>query len=69
MIKPFKDHSSLSGIPENVPEEFEAWVILVLMTTWKSSSTPHTERNCWGAAWIRACSLVEQQRAHNFNNE
>ena len=68
MIKPFKGHPTLD-IPETVSVEFEAWVVLVLLTTWKSPSTPHTERNCWGMAWIRSCNLVEQQRENQFNNE
>ncbi len=61
MIKPFKQHSLLE-IPEKCTVEFEAWVILVLLTTWKSPSSQHSEKNCWGSAWIKTCSMVERQR-------
>jgi hypothetical protein len=61
MIKPFKQHSLLE-IQEHCTVEFEAWVILVLLTTWKSPSSQHSEKNCWGTAWIKTCSLVERQR-------
>jgi hypothetical protein len=61
MIKPFKQHGLLQ-IPEHCTVEFEAWVILVLITTWKSPSSQHSEKNCWGTAWIKTCTMVEQQR-------
>ena len=63
MIKPYADHSLLD-LQERVTVEFEAWVILVLITTWKSPSSQHSEKNCWGHAWIRCCNLVETQRVN-----
>jgi hypothetical protein len=61
LIKPFKQHSMLQ-LPDHCSVEFEAWVILVLITTWKSPSSQHSEKNCWGTAWIRTCGMVERQR-------
>ncbi len=61
LIKPFTKHSLLH-LPENCTVEFEAWVLLVLVTTWKSPSSQHSEKNCWGTAWIKTCTMVERQR-------